>query len=331
MENDIFIPAPFLPPEDIALATTRVVSSKVRSINEEKNELQRSTNDENRAIACFTPITTPEAALNELSTLHSIESGLFSGKGLKGTFHRSKRISNEPHSSKNGGERAFDSSPHSTTSTNVKSTARAPPVRRNQQLTLSSDSAISISAIRAFEKLNELCSSKNGGEQALASSPHHSTSTKEGKILEPPLHPSFDPLSQSIDSNVSSSARRSIGVFNELQGSKIEGERVDTSVPCIKLSTIEEKIGVSQYQQPHNNPATSAPSSAIYLGIRCSVDKSKEPSSSKTDGKLASASTLSKELNYYGVRRFPLRECQPGCHFKSWLFQARNHVRWRCG
>ena len=49
----------------------------------------------------------------------------------------------------------------------------------------------------------------------------------------------------------------------------------------------------------------------------------------KIGGELASASSLSKEFYYYRVSLFPLGECQPGCHYKSWLFQARNHVRWR--
>ena len=47
------------------------------------------------------------------------------------------------------------------------------------------------------------------------------------------------------------------------------------------------------------------------------------------DGELASASSLSKEFYFYRVSLLSLSKSQSFCHYKSWLFQARNHVRWK--
>ena len=242
---------------------------------------------------------------------------------------RTKQNLFELHSSQNGGERALASSPHSITFPKVTTIAEAPPVRRNQQLTPSIDSAITISARRSFGMLNELCSSKIDEERAVTSISHCKLLIKVKKIAESPPVLRYKQLTPSIDSVVPNSARRAFGTLNELHSSKTDGERAAASSPDTKPSTMEQKIARSQHQLPHNNPETPAPLRTIKRGQRCSIDNLEEPFSSKTDGVLASASTLSKEFYYIGVSRLPLSECQPGCHYKSWLFQARNHVRWR--
>ena len=83
---------------------------------------------------------------------------------------------------------------------------------------------------------------------------------------------------------------------------------------CCKFSSHEalhhgaKKIARLQHQLPHNNPATPAPLSTIKRGQRRSADNAEEPSSSKIDGVLASASSLSKEFYYYGVSLLHLSE-----------------------
>ena len=180
--------------------------------------------------------------------------------------------------------------------------------------------------------LNELHSSKNDGERAVASSPQFSPFIKVKKIAEAPLVWRNKKQTPSIDSVVSNSAIRKFGMLNEPHSSKTDGEQAVASSLRRMLPTLEGKIAGLQHLLPHNNnPRTSAPSSATHIGLLwCSVDKIKEPYSSKIDGELASASTLSKEFYYYyRVSHLPLSECQLVCHYMSWLFQARNHVRWR--
>ena len=331
MEKDIFIPQPFLQLEDVALATTRVVVSNVRCTNRKKNELQRSPIDENRALARFSLITTPEAATNELPSFYPTRSSLAIGKVIEVSSQRTKRKSFELHSSKNGGERALASSLHRTAFTKVKKTAKAPPVWRNQQLTLSIDSASTLSARRSFEMLNELCSSKPD-EKRVAKRVHHSSCFIKTKTIaeSPPTLQNKHPL-HSVASTIPNSARRAFEKWNEPNSSRIEGERVVSSSPHRTPSILDGKITASLYQLPLNKTESPAFSSTIERGPRCFVDKSKEPSGSKNDGELASASSLSKELSFYRVSHLPLSECQPGCHYKSWLLQARNHVRWKGG
>ena len=369
MEKDIFISQPCLPHEDVSLATTSVVSSRGRRTIRKLNELHRSKIDENRALASFSLITAPEAALNELSASHPTESCPALGKGLKASSsQRTKRNLFELHSSKNGGERALASSPHSITFPKVKTIVEATPVRRNQQLTPTIDSAISISARRSFGMLNELCSSKSDEERVVTSLNHSKFFIKEKKIAE-----SLSVLRYKRRTPfVSNSARRAFGTLNELRSSKTDGERAVASSPHTKPSTMEEKIGWLQHKLPHDNPAPQGHENAVAEYARCLNVNLNEPLSStfdgeqvllcppqcptcesswkgfhnqsrvrplsewqhgchyqENDGELASASSLSREFYYDRVRLFPLGECQPGCHYKSWLFQARNHVRWR--
>ena len=166
MKKDIFIPQPSLPLGDVSRVTTGVVTSNVRCTIRKKNEPQRSKNDEDRAVARFSHITTITGALVESSASQPNESSLSKGKGLKVSSQRIKPNLFEPNSSKIEGERALASFPCSITSSKATTTFKAPSVRQNRLLYPSIDRTISIGAMRSFEMLNELCSSKSDKERA---------------------------------------------------------------------------------------------------------------------------------------------------------------------
>ena len=268
MENDIFIAQPFLPPNDSAPVTNSVVSCSAGLKHCKLDERHSSKNDGDRVLARIYRVTTVEAAQNEPLTPNENKSGLAIGKRKTGTFDRSKRNLIEPHSSKNGGERAF------------------------------------------------------------ASSSHPFTNTKEGKIAESTWRPQKVPLTPSIDGNVTSSARHLQEMSNELRSSKIDGERAAASPPHTSPFSKKGKIADSQHQLPQSNSTTQGHIS-IAAGAMFLIVIFFELCSSKSDRELASARTLSNELIFHGVSSLPLSECQPGCHYKSSLLQARNHVRWR--
>ena len=183
--------------------------------------------------------------------------------------------------------------------------------------------------LRAKRNSNGPNSPNIGGERAFASSSHCSSDANEEKIAESQPIPLYTPRSQSIDSNVTQSKWRSIEKLNERRSSKNEGERAAASSPHTSLFNKKEKTTDSQHPLPNHNPTTSGHKSAIAAGAMCLIVILYERYSSKSDGELAPASTLSKELSFYRVSLFPLSECQLGCHYKSWLLQARNHVRWK--
>ena len=330
MEKDIFITRPCLPPNDPAAALSSSVSRSAGNTLSNLNERQRSTNGGERVYTHFLRITTIEAAHYESVSSNDNKSGQAIGKEKSGTVNRAKRNLNEPYSSKNGEERAFASSSFNCIATYEELIAESPPRPRITPPKPSIDNVVSSSARRSIGTLNELHSSKTDGERACASSPYIKPSTIVEKIAEAPLVRQNQQLTPEFDSYISNSATRPVEMSSKLRSPKTEGEGAVTSSTHMKPSTVQEKIAVSQYQQPHNNPATSASSSATDLGLRCCVDKSKERHSSTFDRELAFASTLSKEFYcFYRVSHLPLSECQLVCHYKSWLFQARNYVRWR--
>ena len=317
MEKDIFIPQPFLPLEDKTLATTCVVLSRDRRTQQRKNEPQRSKIDKDRAVACFSHMTTTEASCSELSTPNSNESSLSEGLGLKGASQRTERNFCELNSSKTGGERAFASSPHRITTTKKENPAESPPVQRGNLPTSSADNGISTRARRSVENLNELCSSKNDGEGIIPGLSHTSPFNMKGKLNHSQQTLPHDNPPQGHENTVAAHARCLIVNLNERMCSKFDGEQVFFCPPqCPIHGCFSKNLGFSK-------------------GIH---DKERVHSLSKCQhawhyrkigGELASASSLSKEFYFYGVSLLPLGECQPGCHYKSWLFQARNHVRWR--
>ena len=208
----------------------------------------------------------------------------------------------------------------------MQTIAEAPLVRRNQQLTPSMDSVIPNSTRRSFGMLNKFCRSKTDGGRAVISA-HHSNFSIEPKFFtKPPPVRRDKHLAQSTDSVVSRSTRHKFEMLNEPRSSRIDDKRAVARFPHSMPSTtrtMEEEKAESQHQLPHNNTLTQDLSMHF-------AGKSQEPFSSKIDGELASASCLSEEyFYYYQVSRRVHSECQPGCHYKSWLLQARNHVRWR--
>ena len=267
-----------------------------------------------------------EAALNESPSTNENKSGLGKGQAKSGTFPRAKRNLIGPYSSKNGGEQAIASSLHRITFLKVKTIAEAPLVRRNQQVIPSMDSVIPNSTRRSFGMLNKLCRSKTDGGRAVISA-HHSNFSHEPKFFtKPPPVRRDKHLAQSTDSVVSRSTRHKFEMLNEPRSSRIDDKRAVARFPhCMPSTTrtMEEENAESRHQLPHNNTLTQDLSMHF-------AGKSQEPFSSKIDGELASASCLSEEyFYYYQVSRRVHSECQPGCHYKSWLLQARNHVRWR--